>query len=207
MGIQPGHHPTHQERAANQTVQQILDKTIENLPAGIVVKDIQSGFKYLYRNRESYNRNIPLKEALGKDDFDFYPPELAQEKRKQDVEIARTGIEKHWITEEHDQNGKSIFLDKRKMRIESNDFPPILLSIEWDITEMERMKRELLVAKEKAETSDQLKSAFLANMSHEIRTPLNAIVGFPESLPRAPMPKSGKTTTTSWKPTTKDFCN
>ena len=157
---------------------QILDKTIENLPAGIVVKDIQSDFKYLYRNRESYNRNIPLKEALGKDDFDFYPPELAQEKRKQDVEIARTGIEKHWITEEHDQNGKSIFLDKRKMRIESNDFPPILLSIEWDITEMERMKRELLVAKEKAETSDQLKSAFLANMSHEIRTPLNAIVGF-----------------------------
>ena len=157
---------------------QILDKTIENLPAGIVVKDIQSGFKYLYRNRESYNRNIPLKEALGKDDFDFYPPKLAQEKRKQDVEIARTGIEKHWITEEHDQNGKSIFLDKRKMRIESNDFPPILLSIEWDITEMERMKRELLVAKEKAETSDQLKSAFLANMSHEIRTPLNAIVGF-----------------------------
>ena len=157
---------------------QILDKTIENLPAGIVVKDIQSGFKYLYRNRESYNRNIPLKEALGKDDFDFYPLELAQEKRKQDVEIARTGIEKHWITEEHDQNGKSIFLDKRKMRIESNDFPPILLSIEWDITEMERMKRELLVAKEKAETSDQLKSAFLANMSHEIRTPLNAIVGF-----------------------------
>ena len=157
---------------------QILDKTIENLPAGIVVKDIQSGFKYLYRNRESYNRNIPLKEALGKDDFDFYPPELAQEKRKQDVEIARTGIEKHWITEEHDQNGKSIFLDKRKVRIESNDFPPILLSIEWDITEMERMKRELLVAKEKAETSDQLKSAFLANMSHEIRTPLNAIVGF-----------------------------
>lgn len=168
---------------------QILDKTIENLPAGIVVKDIQSGFKYLYRNRESYNRNIPLKEALGKDDFDFYPPELAQEKRKQDVEIARTGIEKHWITEEHDQNGKSIFLDKRKVRIESNDFPPILLSIEWDITEMERMKRELLVAKEKAETSDQLKSAFLANMSHEIRTPLNAIVGFSSMLQEADNPE------------------
>ena len=157
---------------------QILDKTIENLPAGIVVKDIRSGFKYLYRNRESYNRNIPLKEALGKDDFDVYPFDVAQEKRTQDIEIARTGVEKHWITEEHDQNGKSIFLDKRKIRIESDDFPPILLSIEWDITEMERMKRELLVAKEKAETSDQLKSAFLANMSHEIRTPLNAIVGF-----------------------------
>lgn len=42
---------------------------------------------------------------------------------------------------------------------------------------MEQMKRELLVAKEKAETSDLLNLPF-ANMSHEIRTPLNAIVGF-----------------------------
>ena len=35
-----------------------------------------------------------------------------------------------------------------------------------------------MIAREKAEESDMLKSAFLANMSHEIRTPLNAIVGF-----------------------------
>ena len=156
----------------------ILDKIIENLPAGIVVKDINNNFKYLYRNRESYNREIPIQEALGKDDFDFYPLETAQEKRAQDIEIARTGKEMHWIAEERDGNGTPIYLDKRKMKIESNDFSPILLNIEWDITEMEQMKRELLVAKEKAETSDQLKSAFLANMSHEIRTPLNAIVGF-----------------------------
>ncbi len=36
----------------------------------------------------------------------------------------------------------------------------------------------LIIAKEKAEESDRLKSAFLNNISHEIRTPLNAIVGF-----------------------------
>ncbi|OFY40731.1 MAG: hypothetical protein A2X18_11790 [Bacteroidetes bacterium GWF2_40_14] len=41
---------------------------------------------------------------------------------------------------------------------------------------------ELTKAKEKAEESDQLKSAFLANMSHEIRTPMNGILGFADLL-------------------------
>ena len=52
---------------------QVMDKTIENLPAGIVVKDIKNNFKYLYRNRESYNRNIPMKEALGKERLRLLP--------------------------------------------------------------------------------------------------------------------------------------
>lgn len=42
--------------------------------------------------------------------------------------------------------------------------------------------KKLILAKEKAEESNRLKSAFLANMSHEIRTPMNGIIGFSDLL-------------------------
>lgn len=47
-----------------------------------------------------------------------------------------------------------------------------------DNTLRKEAERKMLLAIQKAQESDSLKSAFLANMSHEIRTPLNAIVGF-----------------------------
>ncbi|MCD4746872.1 MAG: response regulator [Bacteroidales bacterium] len=39
-------------------------------------------------------------------------------------------------------------------------------------------KKNLKIAKKKAEESERLKTAFLSNLSHEIRTPMNAIIGF-----------------------------
>jgi signal transduction histidine kinase/CheY-like chemotaxis protein len=60
--------------------------------------------------------------------------------------------------------------------------------IENQNEELRQLNDELLVAKEKAEESEHLKTAFLQNISHEIRTPMNAIVGFSKMLDRPELP-------------------
>lgn len=71
--------------------------------------------------------------------------------------------------------GKIIQWDK-------NNKPLRVIGIHMDISKMKQAEIELLEAKEKAESSNRLRTAFFQNMSHEIRTPMNGIMGFSELL-------------------------
>jgi PAS domain S-box-containing protein len=62
-----------------------------------------------------------------------------------------------------------------------------------DITSRKKTQSELIVAKERAEEGDRLKTAFLHNVSHEIRTPMNAIIGFSTLMKEEDLSESERT--------------
>jgi signal transduction histidine kinase len=165
----------------------LLRTLIDNLPSGVFIKN--NVYQKIISNpihTESIRchlRNLGVNsdiDILGKTDFEVFPKELAEHFFIDDQKVINNGTtilnqEELGISPE----GNQIWLLVSKVPIRDPNGKILgMVAITTDITKRKQSEEELLLAKEKAEESDRLKTAFLNNISHEIRTPLNAIIGF-----------------------------
>jgi signal transduction histidine kinase/CheY-like chemotaxis protein len=119
-------------------------------------------------------------EIIGKTDIEIYKNEAGEHGYTEDMNVLKTG--KPLMNHEEcfiDPDGNNRWLLTTKLPLYNERKQIIgLVGMGHDITARKQSEEQLLIAKDKAEESDRLKTAFLHNISHEIRTPMNAIVGF-----------------------------
>ncbi|MCB8964821.1 MAG: PAS domain S-box protein [Bacteroidales bacterium] len=83
---------------------------------------------------------------------------------------------------ERKKNELAIYERDMRLKEQNEEYQAINEELTESNDRIRAINKELIMAREKAEENDRLKSAFLANMSHEIRTPMNGIIGFAELL-------------------------
>jgi PAS domain S-box-containing protein len=164
--------------------QAFLDSVIENIPTMVFVKDAAE-LRFVRINRAGEELlGHPREEMLGRSDFDIFPPEEAELFVSNDREILERG-ELIDIPAERVRtgDGDERILHTRKIPIcDPQGRAEYLLGISHDVTEEQKTRETLDVARRTADLANRAKSDFVSRMSHEFRTPLNAVLGFGQLL-------------------------
>jgi PAS domain S-box-containing protein len=159
-----------------------LSRAIEQSPVTIVITDLNGSIEYVNPKFEEIT-GYSFNEAKGKNPRILKSGELPNEEYKNMWDTITSGGD--WRGEFHNKRKDgTLYWESATLSPIKNNEGKIThyLAIKEDITEKKEKERELILAKEKAEESERLKSSFLANMSHELRTPMVGILGYSEVL-------------------------
>jgi len=170
----------------------ILKTAMENSQAGIAIAEVPSG-KLTYVNKAGLLiRDKDYDDLVENIDINKYVSSWqilhldGTPYKADEVPLARAVLygetnSKEFLIRRDDNKDRHVWANAAPVINESGvQTHAIVLFL--DVTDLKNVEKDLIIAKEKAEESDRLKSAFLANMSHEIRTPMNGILGFAELL-------------------------
>ncbi len=99
-------------------------------------------------------------------------------------ELASFSIEKRYLS----KVGSPIWVHVSvSLQRDSAGNPDYAIEMIEDVSGRKRLEKELLQAKDAAESANRAKDEFLANVSHEIRTPMNAILGMTDLALETPL--------------------
>ncbi|MCU7500513.1 MAG: PAS domain S-box protein [Ignavibacteria bacterium] len=152
---------------------------VELSPDAITLLDMDS--KILACNQQAarmlgYNAAYEL---IGKNSLDMVVPGDRPEVERKMKQLLREGSLRNVESRFQRTDGQEFPVEfSLGLVYDSSGRPISFTTVARDITGRKQAEEELLLAKEKAEKSDKLKSEFLAQMSHEIRSPINSILSF-----------------------------
>ena len=168
------------KRAEEETLK--LSKTIIQSPVSIIITDPLGNIEYV---------NPKFTETSG---YTFEEVKGSNPKILKSEEHSNEFFKDMWNTILSGNDWKGEILNRKKngeLYWQNAIVSPIVsdegkiinfVAVNEDITDKKRMIEELILAKEKAEEMNKIKSNFFANMSHELRTPMVGILGFSEML-------------------------
>ena len=116
---------------------------VENIPQNILRKDMDGKFTFANKN---FCRLIghPLNDVIGKEDNDFFPDDLAEKYRRDDLKVIETGKTYDSVEEHETADGGKLHVHVVKTPLYDMDGSPTgIQCMFWDVTERQQVEEQL----------------------------------------------------------------